>query len=376
MKRLLATIALIALLPLALLLQSADTPSTSAEWRLPDLPFFDAGDYTIAEGGLGECTLCVRSTLPVVPADGETEATLTLTLTDAGGEPVPDHLLALLFNDGDGQLMPESPLTDSSGEATFLYRAGRLAILNQLVVLDTATGATFEFDLPTSLSAVLTVELVSPAEYEARKAASATRPDIFDLTLTAIPDVLPADMVSSSRLTAHLTYKDGRPAAGFPIVFRIASGYGSIVQDAKLTDRDGFIEAFYQVSDRVGTVLIEAVEQTTGARASVEITVVRAGPAKLQLFFDDAGILSDEPALMPADGASCLSLVARVLSLADTPIAGVKVRFKLKEELGRIEVFDEVSDAAGEVHAAFVAGTFTGVEEITAFIISELPASE
>ena len=371
MKRLLATTALIALLPLALLLQSADTPSTSAEWRLPDLPFFDAGDYTIAEGALGECTLCVRSTLPVVPADGETEATLTLTLTDAGGEPVPDHLLALLFNDGDGQLMPESPLTDSSGEATFLYRAGRLAILNQLVVLDTATGATFEFDLPTSLSAVLTVELVSPAEYEARKAASATRPDIFDLTLTAIPDVLPADMVSSSRLTAHLTYKDGRPAAGFPVSFRIVSGYGGVTQEQKLTDADGVISGFYRVGNRIGTVIVEAVEQTTGKRASVEIVVVEAGPAKLKLWLeDDGGGVFAERAVMPADGVATMMVVAQVLSLVDTPIAGARVQFKLVNELGRLEVMEAETDGSGCIHALYTAGAFTGTEQIIAYLIS------
>jgi len=370
-RRLLWTIGFLALLPFVLFLQSADL-----EWKLPDIPFFDEGDYAIAGGALGDCTLSVHSTLPVIPADGETEATLTLTLSDAQGNPVPDHLLALLFNDGDGQLVPESPVTDGDGEATFIYRAGRLAIMNQLAVLDTTTGATLNFCLPTSLSAVLTVKLVTPTEYEAMRTASATRPDIFDLELAAVPDVLPADMISASRLTAHLTYKDGRPAAGFPIVFRIASGYGSIVQEAKLTDRDGFIEAFYQVSDRVGTVLIEAVEQTTGARASVEITVVRAGPAKIDLYFDDSGILSDEEALLPADGASRLQLVARVLSLADTPISGVKVRFQVKNDLGRIEVFDEVSDAAGEVHATFIPGTFPGTEEITAFIISALPEAE
>jgi hypothetical protein len=154
--------------------------------------------------------------------------------------------------------------------------------------------------------------------------------------------------------------------------FQIASGSGSIMQEQELTDRDGYITAFYRVSNRVGTVVIEAVELTTGERASVEITVVEAGPAKLKLWLeDDAGGFFEERAVLPADGIANFVVVAQVLSLVDTPIAGATVHFKLADRLGYLEVLEEETDGNGCVHAIYTAGTITGTERIIAYLVSE-----
>jgi hypothetical protein len=266
-------------------------------------------------------------------------------------------------------------MTDEDGRATFIYRAGRVAITNVISIRESGSAESFEFILPTSLSAVLTIELVDPLTYQRERLASALREDVFNLQITASPEVLVADGVSLSTLTARLTFKDGKPAVGFPISFRIASGYGRIIQEQKITNSEGVVQGFFQASDRVGTVLIEAVELSTGKRALAEISVLRAGPAKLKLFFGDSGafIASENKAILPADGTSRIEIIAQVLSLADTPISGVKVSFKLKNNLGRIEMFREESDASGEVRVTFVAGGFLGVEEITAYVLSELP---
>ncbi len=327
----------------------------------------------IAEGALGEYQVRVFSTLEVVPADGETEAELAVRITDKDGSPALGRFVSLSFREGDGFLIPNSPLTDETGQATFTYRAGKVALTNIISVLDVSTGASFDFTLPTSLSAVLTIELVDPIDYQRQRSASVLTPDVFDLELSAFPDVLVADGISLSRITARLTYKDGKPAVGFPVIFRIASGFGSLSQDQKLTNKDGYIEALFQASERVGNVLIEALEQTTGKSANVEITVLKAGPAKLKLSFADDALGGDERALVPADGATRVEIVAQVLSLADTPVSGVEVRFKLKNDLGRLEPGNYVTDSTGEVRVSFVAGRTVGVEELTAFVISATP---
>lgn len=327
----------------------------------------------IAEGAIGEGYARVYSTLAVVPADGETEAELAIRIADADGSPVVGKFLSLSFKEGDGFLIPQNPITDENGEAVFTYRAGKLAITNTVSILDVSTGASFDFVLPTSLSAVLTVELVDPVEYQRQRSASILAPDVFNLELFAFPDVLVADGLSISRLTARLTYKDGRPASGFPIAFRIASGFGRISQESRLTNGEGVIEAVFQASERVGNVLVEAVEQTTGKRAIVEIAVLKAGPAKLKLFFADSTFaISENKAVIPADGVTRIELIAQVLSLADTPVSGVRVDFKLKNFLGSLEVPDSLTGASGEVHAFFIPATTPGLEEITAFVISAL----
>jgi len=336
------------------------------------LPFGQAELTTIAEGELGAFHAVVTSDFAAVPADGESEAMIEVLLTDSAGKPVAGRMLALLLAEGSGSAMPDDPVTGDEGRATFTYRAGRVAVTNRFDLMDVATGKCLEVVLPTSLTAEVTVELVDPVEFNRMVTSAMSRPDIFELEVIAQPEALPADEVSCSRLTARLTYKDGRPAAGFPVKFSLASGYGAIEQEETVTDKDGYIGAFYRVSDRVGTVIIEARELTTGKVASVEITVVEAGPAKLKLWLEDhAGAMFEERAVMPADGASQMTVAVQVLSLVDTPIAGAKVQFKLASDLGRLEVVDAVSDGNGMVRALFTAGAFTGTERITAYLVSE-----
>jgi hypothetical protein len=328
--------------------------------------------YKLFEGPLGNLQATVESTYACVPADSSTEAALTITLKDAAGAPVSARMLAMLFSAGDGRLVPEQPVTDDKGVAKFTYRAGRLAISNHFQLLDVTNGASAEIVLPTSLCAQVKIDLVDPVAYASRQAAAAMRPDMFDLTIKAYPEALPADGVSSSRLTARLIYKNGKPAAGFPITFNVVNGDGSITQDQKLTDASGNITAFYRVGETIGIVTIEAIEKTTGKRASAEILVVEAGPAKLKLWLVDAsGKRIDEKATLPADGAGVMTVVAQVLSLVDTPIAGAKVQFLVKNGLGILEVVDAVSTGSGEVRALFTAGTITGEETITAYLVSE-----
>lgn len=327
--------------------------------------------FELAAGKLGNANAVVESTYACVPADSQTEATLTVRLSQ-DGKPVCSRMLALLFTNGDGRLIPEQPVTNEKGEAKFTYRAGRLAITNRLELVDVSTGATMDFVLPTSLCAQVKIELINPVSYAQRQSSALLRPDLFNLSLKAFPEALPADKVSSSRITAQLTYKDGRPAAGFPITFSIANGTGSITQEQKVTDAQGYITGFYRVGDTVGVATIEAVELTTGKRAAIDITIVEAGPAKLKLWLVDlTGAKVDEKATLPADGASTITCVAQVLSLVDTPISGAKVQFALKDNLGLLELIEAVTDGNGEIHAVFTASTITGVETITAYLISE-----
>ncbi len=364
-------IILTSLLPFAVELLTTEARAQSVS--LPPLAPVEQRNLLTA-GEIGNYSISVFSTLVVVPADGETEAKLTVKLTNADGVPIRGKTLSLSLKEGTGFLIPLTPNTDENGEAEFTYRAGRVAITNTITVLDFESGATFDFILPTSLSAVLTVKLVDPAEFQRERSASLARPDIFDLEVTAFPDVLVADGASISRITAQLRFKDGRPAPGFPINFRIVSGYGTIIQDKILTDGGGYIDAIYQAGLKVGVVLIEAVEQTTGKRATVEISVVEAGPARLKLFFEDSAFSTSETSgIVPADGSTRVEIVAQVLSLADTPISGIKVVLELKNLLGRLEITNDLTDANGKIHAFFVPGTLEGTEEISAFIVSAIP---
>ena len=137
--------------------------------------------YELSAGRLGNIDAVVESTYACVPADGQTEATLTIRLSQEG-KPVQSRMLALLFKDGDGRIIPEQPVTNEKGEAKYTYRAGRLAITNQLELVDVSTGAMMDFVLPTSLCAQVKLELIDPVEYAQRQSSALLRPDLFNLS--------------------------------------------------------------------------------------------------------------------------------------------------------------------------------------------------
>lgn len=308
---------------------------------------------------------------PMLPADGKTEAEIKVVVTDLNGEPLAGRQVDFTLEEGYGRLTPTFPVTDDDGIAEAVYVAGHVAASALIRVEDNESGEYKYVEIPTSITASISLELVEPSRFISSFIKKQTATQFYTMSLEVFPDKLVADSFSTSRLTVTLLKLDGTPAAGVPLEFKLLSGEGEIIRDRTTTDEYGLLEAFYRAGDKPGTALIEVVEPTTGLSKTAEILVFEAGPAKIKLYFSDkTGKLFEETAKIPADGVSTITVVAQVLNLVDMPVPGVDVQFTVAEDMGVVELLDSKSDPHGNVYATFRAGTQTGLETITAYLIS------
>jgi hypothetical protein len=308
---------------------------------------------------------------PMLPADGKTEAEIRVVLTDTKGDPLVGHQVGFSLEEGYGRLTPTFPITDDDGVAEAVYVSGHVAASALIRVEDNESGEFKYVEIPTSITASISLELVEPSRFISSFIKKQTATQFYTMSLEVFPDKLVADSFSTSRITVTLLKLDGSYAAGVPLEFKLLSGNGEIIRDRTTTDQFGILEAFYRAGDKPGTAIIEALEPTTGLSKTVEVLVFEAGPAKIKLFFSDqTGKLFEESAKIPADGISTITVVAQVLNLVDMPVPGVDVKFAVAEDLGIIELLDTKSDPQGNVYATFRAGTQTGLETITAYLIS------
>ncbi len=308
----------------------------------------------------------------MLPADGKTAALVRAKVTDKSGAPLQKREIAFYLESGYGRLTPHSPLTDQSGYAEAEYVAGHVAATAVVRITDQATGEFTRIEIPTSISASISLELVSPARFISSFIKRQTATQLYTMEIDVFPDKLVADGFSTSRITVTLFTLDGMPAGGIPLLMRKVSGGGELLIEKTTTDASGNLEFFYKSGDQPGTTIIEVMEPVTGLAKILEIPVLEAGPAKIKLFFSDKeGKLYEEAAKLPADGVATITVIAQVLNLVEMPVPDVSVQFSLSEELGVLETAVAKADAEGKVYATFKAGTQTGMETITAFLVSK-----
>jgi len=321
----------------------------------------------------GEVVFEVTATPEMLPADNKTESEIVVILKDREGAPLEGREVTFYLEQGYGRLSPAFPVTGDDGIAEAVYMAGRIAATAVIRITDVETGEYTFFEIPTSISASISLELVDPSRFISSFIKRQTATQLYTMSVDVFPDRLVADSFSTSRITVNLlSLENGMPAVGVPLEIRLVSGDGEIIKDRNTTDTNGTLEVFYRSGDTPGTVIIEVIEPVTGLSETIEIAVLEEGPAKIKLFFADAdGNLFDEAAKLPANGIETIVVVAQVLNLVDMPVPDVTVQFSLSEELGVIEVLESKSDPNGYVYATFKAGMQTGIETITAFLTSK-----
>jgi len=306
-----------------------------------------------------------------LPNDGRSEAEISVTLLD-GSDPVPDSTIRAEIVNGDGTLTISEATTDSNGIAVFPFRSG---IMSQATEVSFAVAE--QEDVQTSLSiplapvTYLDVLLVEPEEYEAYLGRQVSAAPIYALTTDLFPDQLAADGGSISLITARLDHIDGSAAAGVPLVVKIISGEGSIQAEQVATDSDGEFEFHFIAGYTPGTVSIAVIEPSTGLVKMVDILLVEAGPARVQMFYTDpvARGLQLEGAILPADGTTGLQVTAVVTDLTGIPLPGIELDVSVLDDgNGWLEIIDPVSDISGKVNFIYHAGTGIGSVRLRAYI--------
>jgi hypothetical protein len=293
----------------------------------------------------------------VLDADGESAARITVTVTDAQGNPVPHRTIDFQRLSGGGTLVPEFPITNPRGEARARYVAGRTVDTAVLEATDLASGQKVTGVVQFRLQAAATITLTPSSR--SRAAGEAT------LVMTAQPAELPADGVSTSRIVAVLRDRDGLPKANAVLRFEVSGRNGFVTPLTPQTDDTGRLEAMYVAGRRPGTVTITASDPFTRATGAVTVRLVVGGPAHLEI--------EVTPSELPADGESVARITVTVTDLQNRPVRGARVTLEDRWGLVQLVAVQEETDARGQITAVFQTGRRAGVEIITATVLSPLP---
>ena len=307
---------------------------------------------------------------PAIPANGLAQSTITATLRDANGNPVPIGTVVIFRTDkgtfvnatsADGKEARDA--TDANGVAVAVLRSDTRAGIANVSVEQAEINGTY-------------VNIANPGK---------TTVQMFGvpvlMTLSSDRTSLPADGTSYATLT--LTLRDAR---GNPIVTDPTRNDDNIrftTTNGTLKKADGTDLPIYGIdTDQSGTAVVRLVAPLAPGVATVTATVVRDGVATTAQQTIDFNPLTvrvvANPQVIKADGTST-SLISAFLRDAVTgePVAqGTLVTFTTT--LGNIKTQDESAELAGiqvsvkgydgQVTAELQSGNVPGVATVSASV--------
>ena len=174
-------------------------------------------------------TLTVKPS--ILTADGSSTSLITATVTNETGSPVEGITVNFIIASGCGSLSVNSNITDTNGNATVTYTAG--TITGDVVIKATADN----------ISNTTTITLIAgnPAH----------------ISISASPDIIIADGLFSSTITATVTDEYGNPVKDEIIHFSIDTDMGGKLSiNTSVTDEDGRAETVYTSGTILGVDII------------------------------------------------------------------------------------------------------------------------
>ncbi|MGC2424538.1 MAG: biotin/lipoyl-containing protein [Nitrospirota bacterium] len=196
-------------------------------------------DFTIPGGAGGADEPCMT-------ADGVSRANVVATLTSLSGKPVQGKTVVFIISGAGGRLNHASAATDAAGRAQVFYIAGTKAGETFIAASEASTGSSGNAE----------VLLLADAPARIYPAAS--------------PDELPADGVSSSKISVKLADVNGNPTEGVQVSMTLdggpvngaisgsggASGTGSSAASG-VTGTGGEADFTYTAGQTAGTATME-----------------------------------------------------------------------------------------------------------------------
>jgi hypothetical protein len=324
--------------------------------------------------------LLVSARDSLLPADRKATTRLVAKATNANGDDVSGHELALTLSTteeytgvvGGGRLEDREArkddvdnvevrwggVTDNFGEVAATYTAGFAAKTALLLAKNLTTGDVGAGWLNTYVASTVALEILP-------RAARGT-PDRAILRLTADPGWLTADGRSTSRVKAVLTDLAGNPLVGQRVTFALGSDNGRLrVLRSGLTDEQGLAEAEYRAGTLAGFVTLTAASREHGVTAAVQLELRADAPAKIELVASAQKLISGDKA----------TLSVTVTDIHDNPNIGVPVTFALLQGSGSLAAPSLSTDRNGQGAVAFTAGA-PGIAVIEARHTSRAPNEE
>jgi hypothetical protein len=321
-------------------------------------------------------TLLVNATPEELKADEESTAKVTVTVTDANGNPVAGHKVKFVlvttsqytgvvgggaFREQVGGSIKESSWgeTDLFGKVTSTYIAGFAAKTAIIVARDMVSNSTGTAAVKTFIQVNAQLTLVDPEPSQAAAAG-------YEIVVKARDAWLTADGKSQTRVTATVTLA-GKPVEGHKVNFRV-SGVGSVRAVNDTTNRSGDATAIYTAGKKIGIDVVSAEDVTVGISGSVAIELRSDAPAKINIEI--------KPDTLPADGRSTADLLVQVTDINDNPNDGAEVEYLVVKGSGRLREDKDITDRNGRSRNEFVAGRTPGVVTFELTVRSTVPTPE
>ncbi|MDZ7699068.1 MAG: invasin domain 3-containing protein [Deltaproteobacteria bacterium] len=282
--------------------------------------------------------ITVAASPSTLVADGSSTSTVTATVLDANGNPVPDGETLTVTVEA-GTISKINPTT-TDGVATVTYTAPSS--------VPTGNVDTVRFAASNGVSGDATISL--------------TGPQVATVVLSSDPISIPANGTSTSTISATVTVQGGSPApegtsVTFTITTSVGGSFGGQPTTTKTTDANGVARATLTSGTSSGT---EKIKAEAAGVSSDEISVTYQ-PGSITLTIVPNSLL--------ATGTATAAVTAALKDVSGAPAPnGEIVNFALSDQtLGSLDATSATtSGGTGEASVNFTSGTKGGTVTITA----------
>ena len=264
-----------------------------------------------------------------LPAGSASRTTVTVTLTDAHGDPAPEKAFRLQFGRLSGVAPAPAPIdgtTGADGTATFTFGSLKAAKY-RLSVYDVTDAKLLGASPPA------TVTFAAAAGGPASAATS---------TIGVDEQAVPADGSSKATITVTLLNAAGGAVPGTRVTLHTTSSLVSPSAKVATTDADG-------VATFTATATTAATATFTADDGADSLTVGPTPPVTFYLPVPDASTSSivTAPTAEPADGTSASTVTVTLRDLGGKPVAGDLVALRATGS-AVVTAISSISNSAGK----------------------------
>ncbi len=287
---------------------------------------------TITAGAVSASTSTVAASPTSVVADGSTTSTITVTLKDAGGNPVSGKTVTLAKTSGPGTptISPASGASNASGVVTFTVKS-------------TTAGA----DVFTATDTTDTIAITATATvtFTAGAVSASTS------TVAASPTSVVADGSTTSTITVTLKDAGGNPVSGKTVTLAKTSGPGTpTISPASGASNASGVVTFTVKSTTAGADVFTATDTTDTIAITATATVTFTTGAVSA----STSTVAASPTSVVADGSTTSTITVTLKDAGGNPVSGKTVTLAKTSGPGT----PTISPASGASNASGVV-TFT-----------------
>ena len=293
-------------------------------------------------------TSTVTTTTPLEPADGETPASIVVTVRDQFGHAVAGVAVTVSGNpSASTRVAPQQ-------ESTSVPAGTTGADGTALFFVNDTTAETVTYSAMDTTDSVAITQTASVT-------FDATAPQASNSAISASPTTVPADGSTSSKVTVTLQDHNNNPVPGRKIALAAAGGSSVITAISGTTNAQG--QATFSVTDTTTEVVTYTATDTTDslALAGQSVKVTFGNPQATEPAAADSTIVA-QPASVPADGATAATITVVLADANGDPVPGKTVTISAGSGKSTINTVSGVTNADGQATYTVTDGT---VESVT-----------